>query len=81
MNELSNLDEIMHYEWVKMAVPNKKPEFYNASPGYKLIGKNDVSNLYAFKRPVSDDEPLPYHLEKCTEFESNKLEKLTNIEH
>lgn len=75
MNVKMTTDGAVEYEWVKTAISYKSSAFYTNSPGYKLLGKNDTNSIFAFKRPIYIDEPVPHHLEKCTGFEVNKLEK------
>lgn len=77
MNVKMTTDGAVEYEWVKMGVSDKGSSFYLNSPGYHLLSKDSSNKIFAFKRPIYLDEPLPHHLERCTELESNKLENKT----
>ncbi len=79
MNVKTNPDGSVQYEWVKMAVSSKNANYYNDSPGYQLLGKSDANNLYAFRRAIFTDEPIPHHLDRCTEYEITKLERKVNV--
>ncbi len=68
------MSDVAYYEWVKMGVPAKKQSYYDGIPAYIPIAQNASMRIYAFRR-VIDNEPLPYHLEKCTDYEVEKLEK------
>jgi len=69
------------WEWVKLMVGGrgtKNAMWFNGSPGYHEIARNGDNVIFAFKRPLDDDNPLPHSLEKCTEFEVSKLNKKEN---
>lgn len=79
MKAILNSDGSVQVQWVKMLVTNKKQqEFYTASTGYKPLSQIHNGTLFAFRRAIDSDNPLPNHLELCTEFEIKKLEDKYN---
>jgi hypothetical protein len=70
MNKNGNAE----YQWVKIAVARKMESYYYDSPGYKLIKKATNGSVYAFKRPIDSDKPMPPHLELCNVYEVQRLE-------
>lgn len=76
MKAVINSEGAALYVWVKKSVPAKKTGFFNDSPGYQMLYTNDKGDaVFAFKRLLDQEEPIPHHLEKCTESEITKLEK------
>jgi len=73
-NGIENTNKPALFEWVKLSVGNKRAQFYAESPGYTIVDNTDTGAVYAFKRIVGI-EPTPHHLEKCTDYEIQKLER------
>jgi len=76
MKAIINKDGSIQVQWVKMLATTKKDiELYSASPGYYALSKINNGTLFAFRRPLDADSPLPNHIEVCNEYEIKKLEE------
>lgn len=74
MKSLINQDGTAAYQWVKQAVNKRDDSYYAGSPGYHMIKKSSTGAIYAFRRPIDLENPLPHHLEVCTLYEIQKLD-------
>jgi hypothetical protein len=61
-------------QWVKKIVPKSKWSEIEANPSYHTLSQSDNGRIVAFIRPLYD-EPLPHHLDACTVYEAEKLNR------
>jgi len=79
MKYTTNSEGDVLWDWVKIMAGGKgntSAAWYKDSPGYYEIAKNGDNTIFAFKRPIDPENPLPHSLQKCNDFEINKLNKM-----
>lgn len=75
MKVLVNQNGDVLFSWVKKRVDNKESGYYAGSDGYKELYKSESGKIFGFRRILDKEEPIPEHLELCTDEEIVKLEK------
>ena len=60
--------------WVKKLTSSREWDgHYAKNAAYKLLEKTKNGVLVAFRHPLYNNQPLPHHLEACSDYEIKKL--------